>query len=106
MLIIKKYNTKKIDIKIKYDDNIIGNIYGIINNNNCNLISLIIKEGYREYGFGTLLLKIFIRICKNKKIKKIELDDMTDNFNKKNNIYLKNGFRYIKKGFPEMILKC
>lgn len=99
-----KNNITNFIIKLNINDNIIGYINTIIKNNICTITSFIIKEEYRNNGYGTFLLKKIIRYCLKNNIKKIELDDMSDNFNKENNIYIKNGFRYIENGFPEMIL--
>ena len=56
-------------------------------------------------GYATRLLKFAI----NKSIKKglyiIELDDMSDNFRKQHNIYVKHGFGYVSDHGPEMIKK-
>ena len=60
---------------------------------------------YRQKGMGDYLLKNVIRYAKENNIKEIELDDMTDRFSQKDNIYLKNGFVYLSKGSPEMTLK-
>ena len=60
---------------------------------------------YRKKGLGDKLLKHIVEYAKKNDIKKIELDDMSDKAFKKHNIYLKNGFVYLKDGEPEMILK-
>ena len=104
MFIIKKCFENKVCIFLKNDENTIGEIYSIIDKNTCIIVSMIIKEEWRGQGYGTLLLKNIIEYCKECNINKIELDDMSDNFNKKNNIYVKNGFKYIQKGYPEMVL--
>ena len=67
--------------------------------------SLYIYKQYRNQGHGTNLIKEFISTVLKKGCSRIILDDMTDNFNKTNNIYVKLGFRYIdtERG-PEMFL--
>ncbi len=57
---------------------------------------------YRNKGYATEIIKYIKKYCYENKIKIITLDDCSDNFNKENNIYLKNGFQYIESGFPEM----
>ena len=80
----------------------VGLLYVIIQNNICTITNLNIFEDYQHKGYGTFLLKYLINYCKENNINKILLDDMSSNFNKQNNIYLKNGFNYIINGFPEM----
>jgi GNAT superfamily N-acetyltransferase len=72
-------------------------------NYECTIVSLFIEKEYRNKGYGTQLLNYVKQYCINKGLKRIKLDDMTDNFNMKNNIYLKFGFKYIDDGQPEMI---
>ena len=45
-----------------------------------------------------------MQFANNNNIKQIKVDDMSDNFMKPNNIYLKNGFTYISKYELEMLL--
>jgi predicted acetyltransferase len=94
----------KLTIKLKTKKNIIGYINGIIDFDKSIILSLFVKEDFRNKHYGSYLLKKYIKICKNKNIKTIEVDDMSDNFNKSNNIYLQNNFNYINIGFPEMII--
>ena len=68
--IIKDITFEKIHIILKNNNVIIGNLYAVVRDNLCTLLSLYIKDDCRNNGYGTLLLKKFIKICKNKKIKK------------------------------------
>lgn len=70
----------------------------------CNIISLYTIESFRCKGYGTMVLSDIIAYCTTNDIHKIYVDDMSDRFNQINNIYLNIGFKYIKKGFPEMVL--
>ena len=97
-------NIQHIIIKIIYDSTIIGLLHAIIQNNNCNINSLNINFNYQNKGYGSIILSNLIDYCINNQINNITLDDMSDRFNQKNNIYLKFGFRYIENGFPEMVL--
>lgn len=66
-----------------------------------SITSIITKPKYRGNGLASFLILIAAEICK-KYSKIIELDDMTDNAFKKNNIYKQMGFFYITKYEPEM----
>jgi GNAT superfamily N-acetyltransferase len=106
MIITKLFtqnNLQNIIIKIIINNNI-GLLHAIIQENICNLNTLNIEKEYQNKGYGSILLNYLIKYCKENNINYITVDDMSDNFNKKNNIYVKFGFTYIVKGFPEMIL--
>jgi hypothetical protein len=108
MLITKIYyenNIKYIIIKLIYNLSIIGIIQAVIIDKCCTINLININNKYQNLGYGTLILSKLIDYCKNNKIINILLDDMSDRFNEKNNIYIKNGFKYLQKDFPEMILK-
>jgi GNAT superfamily N-acetyltransferase len=73
----------------------------------CNITNLFVDVKIRKKGIGTMLINECFKIC-DKIVNYYELDDMTDRWNKKNNIYLKTGFKYIDmdNGYangPEMI---
>jgi hypothetical protein len=53
-------------------------------------------------GNGILLLKTILNHAFLIGIDTVYLDDMSDRFGKKNNIYLKIGMKYIEEGYPEM----
>ena len=80
----------------------IPRIYGVINNHTLFIMNLFIPLEMRNRGIGSQLLSRMKIFCRNTGIIKIELDDMSDNFLKNNNIYIKNGFKYKKNTFPEM----
>lgn len=54
-------------------------------------------------GVGSSLIYYACKKSLEQNISKIELDDCSDHFRKKNNIYLKLGFRYISNFGPEMV---
>lgn len=93
-----------IKIKLSINKQIIGSLFAVIEDDICTLLSINICKKYRNNGYGTFLLETLIEYCKDNNVIKIELDDMTDNFNCQNNIYVKIGFEYINVGFPEMEL--
>jgi len=62
----------------------------------------VVPEG-RGRGRGTELLR---KCFEETRCKKYHLDDMSDRFLQKDNIYIKNGFTYINDGEPEMIKFC
>ena len=69
----------------------------------CNLV---VNKKFRGQGYGTRLLRIAMDEIKKKNIHVIKLDDMSDRFRKKNNIYVKHGFKYINDNGPDMICYC
>ena len=72
-----------------------GSIEGVINNRVVTLLSLYIKLQYRGKGYGTLLLLDFLQESYKNNAIHITLDDCSDNYRKKNNIYVKYGLKYI-----------
>ena len=88
----------------KKKSKIVGYITYVISNNNCTITSInIIKP---NKGYGTILLNEVIKDIKEyfSNIKQIDLDDMSDQFRKEHNIYIKFGFKYINDYGPEMEL--
>lgn len=78
------------------DGKIIGYIIGTMLKNafekkSSYLDDIFIKEGYRRKGYGTQLMNEFIKLMKNKKVKKIRLGVRTNN-EKAINLYKKLGF--------------
>jgi GNAT superfamily N-acetyltransferase len=71
----------------------------------CHIGSLVTDQNYRNMGYATKLLEMIKQICLDSNIRTITLDDCSDNFNTKNNVYVKNGFSYVDEGFPEMIFR-
>ena len=82
----------------------IANAVIYIKNDICTILSIHTNIIYRNKGYATKLLnEIKNYLIKNNfNVNKIILDDCTDNFNTKNNLYLKFGFKYITNGEPEM----
>lgn len=64
--------------------------------------SLHVDPKLRNKGIGSILLNRLIEYAKKNNVDKIVLDDMTDNYRKRNNIYLKHEFRYLSNNGPEM----
>jgi GNAT superfamily N-acetyltransferase len=63
-----------------------------------------VQEEFRGLGIGSALLTRLVDYAKENNVKKIILDDMTDNCRQANNIYLKHGFNYLYEYGPEMEL--
>jgi GNAT superfamily N-acetyltransferase len=63
-----------------------------------------VKESFQGQGLGDKILKYAIQDAKTYQTKHITLDDMSDNYRKKRNIYSKNGFYYLEENGPEMQL--
>jgi GNAT superfamily N-acetyltransferase len=67
------------------------------------IVSLYIKEKYRGQGYGSALLKKIIDECRKTNTRVIMVDDMSSNYKKKRNIYVKHKFKYSNKNYgPEM----
>lgn len=60
---------------------------------------------YRGMGLATCLLWHLYDILNKEGIKYIELDDCSDLYRDRNNIYLKIGAKYIEENGPEMVWK-
>jgi len=59
------------------------------------------QKNYRGNGIASFLILLVADYCKNDTYKLV-LDDMSDNFMMKNNLYTNLGFRYIVYDSPEM----
>ena len=91
---------------ISYSKSIISYIQFVYNEDSSTVIFLKTKKRYRNKGYASYLLKTSIKYFKEKKMKKIELDDMSNYAHDlENNIYIKHDFTYKNKyPEPEMIL--
>ena len=81
-----------------------------------NIPYIFVHPYHRGHGYGTRLFKeMFQDVCdkmrqENLEIFDVLLDDMSDRYGKKNNLYLKMGFDYCEKNIhrepvaPEMCL--
>jgi ribosomal protein S18 acetylase RimI-like enzyme len=58
----------------------------------------------RKKGYASTLLYHMIEYCRQYGFSEINLDDMTDNYRKDNNLYIKHGFKYLDDNGPEMVL--
>jgi len=67
------------------------------------LIVLMVHSTVQKRGFATLLLFISMITAGEEGIDNITLEDNSDNYRKKNNIYLKIGLRYEDKNDPKMV---
>jgi len=72
-------------------------------NTYCMIQYVFTKEEHRNKKYATYLLLYLKQYCKNNNVKIIKLDDCSDKFNHPNNLYLKNGFKYVTYGEPEML---
>ncbi len=64
--------------------------------------NLYITDQFRNMGYGSYLIKEVLIDAYKLNYVYIELDDMTDNYRKEHNIYLKLGFKYIANEGCEM----
>ena len=63
--------------------------------------SVVTQKKYRGNGIASFLILLVADYCENI-TSKIVLDDMSDNFMMKNNLYTNIGFYYIAQNAPEM----
>lgn len=64
-----------------------------------------VPKEMRNMGVATALLVAAISVARSRGVKKIELDNMTGNGNKKpSTLYERVGFVYEQEGYPEMYL--
>jgi hypothetical protein len=84
----------------KQSKNIVGYIETIVDYDESIITISYLHTTIRSKGFGTFLVGISVL---NSGVKTVELDDMSDNFGKVNNIYKKMGLVYVQDGMPEMI---
>jgi len=84
----------------KCHKDLVGYIHTLVDFQDDVITVLEIQTTIGGCGFGTLLVCV---ATINAGQKNIELDDMSDNFRKPNNIYRNIGLEYIENGMPEMI---
>jgi GNAT superfamily N-acetyltransferase len=88
-----------------YNDNVIGIIWGRLfeeDNHGYGFVDKSIPEmsmamdfPYRNKGFGTEMLQLFVKLAKEKKHNRLSLS--VDKRNRAYNFYRKNGFRTVKE---------
>ena len=78
-------------IVLEKDNQIVGFLFSEIIYEEANILLIAIKKEFQGKGFGKLLLKEFLQVCKEKKVKKIFLEVSTNNI-KAINLYKKLGF--------------
>lgn len=92
--------------KLYLDDKYIGHINYSINLycKDSYIINLNILKNYRNKGYGSFLLQECLNDIKSKCIKKVKLNDISFNYRKQNNIYIKFGFKYQDDYNNDMII--
>ncbi len=80
-------------------------IYPDWNRNVMILANIETVPEFQRQGFGSKLIRRAIWEARRNGCTQVRLDDCSDGFNSKHNIYLKNGFVYERIGLPEMIFK-
>lgn len=108
---VKNFYINYIEDPTKYfevcEDNneIVGYIYCIIENDKAKIDALYIEEDFRNKGIATNLIENFINYCKNNNIKEITIKVLESNINAKN-LYYKYFLPNNKEGIKEeLILK-
>ncbi|AYV76408.1 MAG: acetyltransferase GNAT family protein [Terrestrivirus sp.] len=97
-------------LKYKYNKNKNGSCKGYIqgsyetigNRRRGMIHNLWVEEQFRNKKIGTHLLRKLVIKMFDMGIVHIELDDMSDNYRKVRNIYVKHGFKYKYETGPEM----
>lgn len=75
-------------------------------NHEATIMSLMTQENMRGQGYATRLLQSAIKLAhETLTVDYISVDDCTDNFRKDHNIYINNGFKYVEKFYPEMVIR-
>jgi len=94
--------TKKLYVDYKY----VGHINYSINLycKDSYIININILKHQRNKGYGTFLLQECLSDIKSKYIKKVKLNDISSNYRKQNNIYVKFGFKYQDNYNNDMII--
>jgi RimJ/RimL family protein N-acetyltransferase len=91
----KDNNALCVYLKLYKDSTYVGQIFYFKINDTFHIGNFNIRQEYRGKGYGTLLLqKCLDDIKDNYKIKIVKLTDISERFNKSNNIYIKFGFKY------------
>lgn len=67
--------------------------------------SIEIKERYQGLGFGSMLLEFAIGHATSLGCSVIKAEDMSDNYRKPHNIYIKHGFEYDELNPPEVFFE-
>jgi ribosomal protein S18 acetylase RimI-like enzyme len=93
--------------KLYIDEEYIGHVNYSINLycNDSYIININILKKYRNKGYATSLLKDCLDDIKNRGIKEVKLNDISLNYRKENNIYIKFGFHYVNDDDNDMIIK-
>lgn len=85
------------------DNNIVGYIYSIIENNSIKIDALFVDESYRNKGIASKLIENCINYAKNNNIKTITINVLKDNIKAKN-IYYKYFTLNKKEGIKEELI--
>jgi GNAT superfamily N-acetyltransferase len=108
MITFKETIKKGIRITINKDDILLGFIDIVIDieTKEMDIIELYVEEKYRGHKYGSMLIDHVIEKSKINNILVINVDDMSDRYRQFDNIYLKNGFKYVDEDGPEMVYLC
>lgn len=79
-----------------------GRLVGVFRDRVFWLMVLRVEESHRGRGIGTRLLLRLAELCIEDGVRRIEVDDMSDRFRMRRNIYRNLGFVYRRDTGPEM----
>ena len=82
----------------------VARAFGVNRGDIFTLMVLFVPDVQRANGVGSSLLKETMRNAWQSGCSIVEVDDMSDRFNRPHNIYRNHGFKYRKHGFPEMLI--
>ncbi len=101
--------SKKIVLYV--ENYVAGFLFGEIIYEDASILLLAVKKEHQGKGYGKLLLKTFIDICRKEKVEKISLEVSLEN-KKAINLYKKSGFkeigirrRYYKDGTDALLME-
>lgn len=80
----------------------VSKAYAILKDRVLFLMLIHVPRESRGLGVATRLLRRILQVGYQLGCRRAELDDMSDRFMRPENLYRRNGFRYVRKGQPAM----
>ena len=86
-------------------DDDVAKLYCVWDEDALHIVHLYVPMLERGRGIGSCLLQTACMRAAEKGCCTVNVDDMTDRSHMTNNIYVRNGFRYVSPLHPEMVLR-